>query len=126
MSTSSTLLKIMSIVFIVFGIIVLIAGIITATGGALVAGIGAGILGAIVILAALLSIMEGLLFLLCGVFGIRGSRLGACFVMAVIILIAQVAGFIMGMASGAPNYLGIVGIVLTILYLIGVKQSQRA
>ncbi len=125
MSTSSTLLKIMSIV-IIFGIIVLIAGIITATGGVLVAGVGAGILGAIVILAALLSIVEGLLFLLCGVFGIRGSKLGACFIMAVVILIAQVVGFIIGVTSGAPNYLGIVGIVLTILYLIGVRQSQRA
>ena len=137
MTKPSVLLKVMSILFIIFAAIVLLVGVLSTIGSVLSFVLGMdGLAGAGVIIfmvLAIRAIVSGLLFLLCGVFGVKAKHLKACFIMAFAALAIEIIIFVVLIvadsmyAEGILNPLGftsLIGIVFLIPYILGVKQTK--
>jgi len=137
MAMPSALLKVMSILLIIFASIILFAGILSAIGSGLSFVLGkdglAGAAAIILLVLAICAVVSGLLLMLCGVFGVKAKYLKACFIMALALLAIEIIIFVILIVSdsifteGVLNPLGlssIIGIVLLILYTIGVKQTK--
>jgi len=127
----------MSILFIIFAAIVLLVGVLSTIGSILSFVLGmdglAGAAAIIFIVLAIRAIISGLLLLLCGVFGVRAKHLIACLIMAFASLAIEIIVFIImivannAFTEGIINPLGLtslIGIVLLIPYILGVKQTR--
>jgi len=115
----------------------LLAGILSAIGSGLSFILGkdglAGAAAIILLVLAICAVVSGVLLMLCGVFGVKAKRLKACFIMALALLAVEIIIFVILIftdsifTEGTLNPLGIssiIGIVLLILYTIGVKQTK--
>jgi len=137
MTKPSILLKVMSVLLIVFSSIVLLFGGLSAIGSGLSFILGmdglAGAVAIILLILAIRAIVSGVLFLLCGVFGVKAKHLQACFIMAFVVLAIEIIILVILIVAGSIFTEGIfdplgltsiIGIVLLILYNIGVKQTK--
>jgi len=118
----SALLIVMSIVSIVFGVILLFFSAFLALNGIAVGGLFAS--SSTMLALEIFSLAGGPLFLLCGVFGVKAKKLKACFIMALVIIIAQASNLILAYGYGDYIFIGII-IVFTILYIYGIKQTKQ-
>ncbi|MEG0914263.1 MAG: hypothetical protein RSG57_00745 [Christensenellaceae bacterium] len=123
MSKSSVLLKVVSILFIIFGAIALIITIAGMVLGGMVAAIGAGILAVAMIIVLILALLEALLMLFAGILGVKGDKIKACTVMSIIILALSIISLIMGIVQGGFQWTSLISIILPVLYFIGVRQT---
>lgn len=123
MSRASTLLKVTSILFIIFGAYVCIAALVLLFGGAVLLSAGMGGAGALVILATLISCAGGVLELVAGIMGVIGKKIETCRILAIIILAICAINLIFAIAGGSFGISTLIGLVLPILYFIGVQQS---
>ena len=116
--TKRILLKVVSIVFIIFGAFSLISAIIAVLGGGIAAAAGATGLGVFVIVAALISCAGGILEFVAGVMGLKGNYEKGRSI-GIILLCLAVLGFV---TSGFNiSWENIVAILLPVLYLVGIK-----
>ena len=137
MTKPSVLLKVTSILLIIFASIVLLVGVLSALGSGLSFILGmdglAGAVAIILMVLAISAIVSGLLLLLCGAFGVKAKNLKACFIMAFAVLAIEIIIFVIMIIAdiifteGIFDPLGLtslLGIVLIFLYIIGVKQTK--
>ena len=130
MNKPSVLLKVMSIIFIIFGILSIIGSAIIITGGGVAAAFGAGALGLLAIAVGAVGIVGGVVMLVGGVLGNKAKNLKTCFTIGIVILVFQIVGLVLGAVQtmnigGQFSPLSLVGVVLTILYIVGVKQTEN-
>ena len=143
----STFLKVMAIICLVIGIVgalISIAGV--AVTGFLssgvsqaiaeagvevdetVAAVASGITG-VVLLATVIMIIESIIMILAGVFGIKGSnnvaKVGGAVVMGVIMIILAVIGLISGIVSGGFNPLSLVDLIISLLYFLAAYMFKK-
>lgn len=121
------LLIVMGIILMIGGIVRLIYGLIGVFGGgAMVYGgavTGVGILVEAGIAIMCLSLLAGILELLMGIFGIRGTHLHFCLVMAIIVVALDLSQLIL--SHGAHVTEPIISLIISTLYLIGVIVAMR-
>lgn len=147
MKQGSTLLKVVSIILIVFAALAVVGGILMIAGGGIIAGSGASgtytingttysgteaAVGGGLIIGALGGVMmvSGIIDLIIGIVGVKASNENgqhtAAFVLGIIGVIVAAAGLIMGIANNSSSiFSGLVGLVLPILYLVGVMQTRK-
>ena len=114
------LLKVMSILNIVLGAVGCLGGLLALLGGT-VAGVA---VGGILVIATLISCVNGILMLVAGIQGLR-FRLDASFKLGVVILVLAVLSLLVSLGSGGSLVTGLVGLAIPILFLVGVKQAQE-
>ncbi|MEA4921873.1 MAG: hypothetical protein VB031_00750 [Eubacteriaceae bacterium] len=120
-----TLLKVISIIYIVGAAILLIAGIvITATGTYVGTAAETAGLGGLGMLLGIIMIIACIPSLLVGIFGLKGcggssGLLMAGIVLTIIGLVFTVFGIIYSLATSSFTASSIGGLILPILYLIG-------
>jgi hypothetical protein len=116
------ILKVVSILFIVFGAIALVFSIIAVAGSFL--------LGGLFILAALFSLAVSVLELVLGIVGLKkcgDPAQGGFFVTTGIILcVISLISLIIGIVSSGFNFFGLIGFVLPILYIVGGSMNKKA
>ena len=116
--TKRILLKVVSIIFILFGIFSVIQAIIGIFAGSVLA-IGVNVwAGILAIILVLLGCIGGILEFMAGVMGLKGNyKKGRS--IGIILLVLAVLGFI---ADGfSISWDNIVAILLPVLYLVGIK-----
>ena len=127
MSKPNTLLKVVSIIYIVVEILAAITGIITALGAGLLLGFGFsssgfGIgMGALILLFTAATVALGLI---AGILGLKANNLKACKVFGIILIVLAAIDFLSAMVSGGSGFLmDAAQLVLPILYLVGVSKE---
>lgn len=128
------MLKITSILMIVFGIIALVAGIIAIVGvSALGVALGAGggfvafmvVMGVLALIGAVIELLAGLAGRKCAN-NPSTQGLKKCMILGIIVLILSIISLIGSGTMGSLNGLGVVtGLIIPILYLIGVFQIKK-
>lgn len=118
-----SLLRVSSILMIIFSGIVLVLGIIGI--------IAAGAIGGIVIAAAstivvTLAILPTVVMFIAGIFGIafagRPERAGVCLVFGIIVVVLT----LLSIFSSSFAWTQLAGLILPVLYLIGAIQNKKA
>ncbi len=127
------LLKVSSILFIVFAAISVVVSIVGLIGVAALAALGASydttgavaVAGGVAIFAMIIAIVSSLIQLVVGILGVKksGDATKAQFFI--------VTGFIIGGLQLISivisfNFLGLIGLVLPILYIVGGFQNKKA
>jgi hypothetical protein len=148
MKQGSTLLKVVSIIMIVFAGLAIIAGILFLAGGGIAATSGAttstldlngttytgteAAIGSGIIVGLLGGVMlfSGIVDLVIGIVGVKASgengKHTAALVLGIIGVICAAISLITGAANNANTILtGLVGLVLPVLYLVGVIQTRK-
>ena len=159
MKQGSTLLKVISIIMIIFAILAMIGGVLFLVGGGMIAGSGAiegatgntlsisntgevsgsdadmavlGMSGAFVVGIAF--IIAGIIDLIIGIVGVKASKTNGkhtgAFLLGIIGVVFAGLTLIGTLASssgdiGSSLAGGVVGLVLPVLYLVGVIQTRK-
>ncbi len=124
-----TFLKVTGILMIIGGIIGLIGGIISIIGVGALAVLGAS--KGLLIVAALFALISGIVELLAGLRGNKGSKdpaLGAkCLPWGVVVLVLSIIGMILSKAGGGKAGVinVIVGLIIPILYIVGSLMMKK-
>ena len=117
-------LKVTGILYIIFGALGLLLSLGAGTVG-IALGAVAGILGAITVLTAVF-------YLILGILGVRNcdkpEKCGVNFVLGIIVLVLVVIGLVVNVATTGPSgaLSSVVGLVLSILYVMGAKENKDA
>ena len=123
-------LKVTGILYIIFGalgLLLSLALLLAAGAGTVGIALGAvaGILGAITVLTAVF-------YLILGILGVRNcdkpEKCGVNFVLGIIVLVLVVIGLVVNVATTGPSgaLSSVVGLVLSILYVMGAKENKDA
>ena len=128
MNKPNTLLKVVSILYIIFSII---SGIIIIVGslgiGALLGGV-AGNVGAGMAMAALfmvLSLVSVVLGLIAGFAALKAENLKLCKTLAIVLLVLAALGVVSNLADGENTVSTLISLVLPILYTVGVFKENN-
>lgn len=129
-----TAVKVFSVIDIVLGVILLIAAIIALALGGILAGSRAGGLigaavGGVVVVLGIISLLEGIFYLLMGIFGFQGAkgnvkRLRRAFVFGVITLVLAIINVIAALAQGTANPLSFITLIIPILFVVFTKKLE--
>lgn len=135
MENKNTLLKVLSILLVIFGIILIISSVVAIGGVALVAALVGASAGALV-LAAVLGLVGAIVELLAGIFGLKTVKaptlknVKMCTILGIIMIVLNLIGLIMNIASagfsGSLVLSIILGIVFPIIYILAAKKGQQA
>lgn len=135
------LLKVSSILLIVFGALMAFGGIIMMVAGDFVAEIigiageeaGAGadadaaaaIIKTAMIILGVIALIEAIAYIAAGVIGVQQKSAQTCFIIAIVLVVLCGIGAITNIIEG--NWFGgIVGLVVPVLYLVGAIQLKKA
>ncbi|MCR5457027.1 MAG: hypothetical protein K6F14_03015 [Clostridiales bacterium] len=115
---SSLLLKIISIIFFVWGILFVVTQIIGLFGGSVN-------LGAAVWAGAVAGWVGAILEFICGFLGLKGRALFLATILDIILIGLVVYSFIMSLFNGFQwtDLITLINIILPALYLVGVKRA---
>lgn len=126
MKKPNTLLKVVSILYIVFNII---GGILIIAGslglGALIGG-AAGSVGAGVALASffmIFSLISVILGLVAGFAGLKAENLGLCKILGIILIVLAAISTISNLADGEGIISSLISLILPVLYTVGVFKE---
>jgi hypothetical protein len=133
-----SLLKTVSILFIIFGAIATIASIagviasaaLTSIAGELAGGAGAAI-GGILLVATLIALLASVLDLVIGIIGVSNkkcndpSKAGFYIVTGIILCVLSLISLIMSMTNGGSWWTSGIGFVLPILYIVGGFMNKK-
>lgn len=130
----SKLLKVVSIIMIVFGGIYAVLGLLTTIGGSAMLGAGAdledeaAVIGVVAAAAGVIFILSGVLDIVVGVVGLKASKESgkhtAAFVLGILSVVFAAISLFQAIGSGGSVVGGIFGLVLPVLYLVGVVQTR--
>lgn len=130
--SNAEILRIASIVMIVWGVIDFIAGIfLTATGGALVDDIEMDYAGAAVAIFGMAMICTGIINAIVGLIGMKSAKQDGphtvAFVLGIITTLGGLFTLFSSFSSGDAGQVvnGIVGLVVPALYLYGAYQLRK-
>ncbi len=127
-------LKVTGIIYIIFGVIGLLTSLALMAGGGLLASAGGvGIaLGAAAGVLGVINVISAVFYLILGILGVRNcdkpEKCGGCFVLGVIVLIFVLIGLVINVMSAGPAgaFSSVVGLLLSIFYLMGAKENRDA
>jgi len=135
MEQPSKLLKVMSVIFEIFGIIMLVTGTVNTIGRSFALAFdrmeGWYTTDTLMLISvSIISIACGLLYLICGVWGNKAKRLKETFIMSFVILAVQIVCVIITIVifinfrtfDSLPQHL--TGIALAVIFIIGVRQAK--
>lgn len=123
-----TLLKVVSILFIIFGAIALIVSIIALIGASVVAALVP--LAGILIVGTIIMIIVSVLELVLGIIGLKKcgdpSQANFFIVSGIILCVLALVSLIFSIAGGGFNVTSLIGFVLPILYIVGGFMNKKA
>ena len=118
------ILKVVSILFIIFGAIATIFSIIALIGSSMVSSVIGG-LGAILVVATIIALISSLLELVLGIVGLKKcadpSQANFFIVTGIVLCVLNLVSMIMSF-----SVLSLIGFVLPILYIVGGVQNKNA
>lgn len=119
------LLKVVGILFIIFGAIAAVVSLLGLLGGGVLASISAEA-GSVVIVAAVIGLIGAALEIVVGILGVKNcdkpEKATMLMVFAIILIVIQAVGLILG----GDLVMTIIGLVLPILFLIGAIKNKKA
>jgi hypothetical protein len=128
------LLKTVSILFIIGGGIMIIVSLALALStvalSALAGPAGAALSGLFLILV-LIALLDGALMLVLGIIGVgkksgNPGKAGYYIITGIILCVISLLVLIIGIAGGSFQWIGLVGIILPLLYIIGGAMNKKA
>lgn len=123
MRRSSFLLRLSSILFLVFSVFSFVWVCVLVLSGTLVAVFASALLGFAIILAVVLNYLSTILQFSAGCRGLSGRDLHKCSRLGALILILNVLSILGYLISDSFTWTQLFGLVLPVLYLIGVKTA---
>jgi hypothetical protein len=128
-----TLLKVVSILFIVFGAIATVVSLLAMIGTAALSALdsaGAARVVGILVVAILIALVGGVLDLVLGIIGLKKcgdpSKAGYFITVGIILCVLSLISMIVSAASGNFQITSLIGFVLPILYIVGGTQNKKA
>lgn len=129
-------LKVTGILYIIFGTLGLLLSLALLAGGGLLLAAGAGTvgiaLGAVAGILGAITVLTAVFYLILGILGVRNcdkpEKCGVNFVLGIIVLVLVVIGLVVNVATTDPSgaLSSVVGLVLSILYVMGAKENKDA
>lgn len=129
-------LKVTGILYIIFGTLGLLLSLALLAGGGLLLAAGAGTvgiaLGAVAGILGAITVLTAVFYLILGILGVRNcdkpEKCGVNFVLGIIVLVLVVIGLVVNVATTGPSgaLSSVVGLVLSILYVMGAKENKDA
>ena len=139
-----TILKVVGILFIIFGAISVIISLLALVGGAALAGasgmlegadagmVAAG--GAIVIVAGVVALIQSVIDLIAGILGVKNcdkpEKAQTCFILGVVIIVIAIISDIFAFISSGVNastiISALIGLVLPVLYVVGANKNKQS
>ena len=129
-------LKGTGILYIIFGALGLLLSLALLAGGGLLLAAGAGTvgiaLGAVAGLLGAITVLTAVFYLILGILGVRNcdkpEKCGVNFVLGILVLVLVVIGLVVNVATTGPSgaLSSVVGLVLSILYVMGAKENKDA
>jgi hypothetical protein len=124
-----SLLKVVSILFIIFGAIAFIVSLLAVLGSAIVTAYTAGAAG-ILLAASIVMLVASVLELVIGIMGLKkcgDPAQGGFFITTGIVLcIIALISMILTIVGGSFGWTGVVGFALPILYIVGGNMNKKA
>ena len=140
MEKSSKLLKVTSILMIIFGSLALLLGIfaligaLAIMGGALGLGTdGAQLVGELILVAAVVALIGAIIQFVAGIVGVKNynkpEKANVCVVFAVLVALVTVASTVFNAIGGDFGTTQIIslliGLVIPVLYMVGALQLKK-
>ena len=129
-------LKVTGILYIIIGALGLLLSLALLAGGGLLLAAGAGTvgiaLGAVAGILGAITVLTAVFYLILGILGVRNcdkpEKCGVNFVLGIIVLVLVVIGLVVNVATTGPSgaLSSVVGLVLSILYVMGAKENKDA
>ena len=126
-------LKVTGILYIIFGALGLLLSLALLAGGGLLLAAGAGTvgiaLGAVAGILGAITVLTAVFYLILGVRNCdKPEKCGVNFVLGIIVLVLVVIGLVVNVATTGPSgaLSSVVGLVLSILYVMGAKENKDA
>lgn len=124
-----TMLKVVSILFIIFGAIAALLSLIAVFGAAVVSAYTEGI-GAILLIATILMLIVSVVELVIGIVGLKKcadpSQSGFFIVTGIILCVLSLISLVLSIAGSSFSATGLIGFVLPILYIVGGSMNKNA
>ncbi|WP_308754359.1 hypothetical protein [uncultured Anaerotruncus sp.] len=131
-----TMLKVVSILYIIFSGISILLGLLALVGGGMIAAggdmMGAGV-GAVAAIAGVVLIASSVFSLIVGIIGVKNcakpEKAQVCFVLGIILIVLAAFSLISSFGGDGNVFSALVGLVLPVLYTLGAywnKQSAAA
>ena len=124
------------ILYIIFGALGLLLSLALLAGGGLLLAAGAGTvgiaLGAVAGILGAITVLTAVFYLILGILGVRNcdkpEKCGVNFVLGILVLVLVVIGLVVNVATTGPSgaLSSVVGLVLSILYVMGAKENKDA
>ncbi len=126
------LLKVVSILFIIFGAIATIISLLGLLGSAALSSMGEEVgaaIGGILMVAMVVALISSVLELILGIIGIKKcgdpSKAGYFIVVGIILVVISFVPLIIGITSGGFIWTSLVSFVLPILYIVGGFMNKK-
>ena len=129
-------LTVTGILYIIFGALGLLLSLALLAGGGQQQAAGAGTvgiaLGAVAGILGAITVLTAVFYLILGILGVRNcdkpEKCGVNFVLGIIVLVLVVIGLVVNVATTGPSgaLSSVVGLVLSILYVMGAKENKDA
>ena len=129
-------LKVTGILYIIFSALGLSLSLALLAGGGLLLAAGAGTvgiaLGAVAGILGAITVLTAVFYLILGILGVRNcdkpEKCGVNFVLGILVLVLVVIGLVVNVATTGPSdaLSSVVGLVLSILYVMGAKENKDA
>ena len=129
-------LKVTGILYIICGALGLLLSLALLAGGGLLLAAGAGTvgiaLGAVAGILGAITVLTAVFYLILGILGVRNcdkpEKCGVNFVLGILVLVLVVIGLVVNVATTGPSgaLSSVVGLVLSILYVMGAKENKDA
>ncbi len=122
------LLKVVSILFIIFGAIATIVSFLALIGSAAITAY-LGDLGIVLILATAIMLIASVLELVLGIVGLKKcsdpEKAGLFIVTGIILCVLTLVSMIMNIASAGFSAISLIGFVLPVLYIVGGAMNKK-
>lgn len=122
------LLKVVSILFIIFGAIATIVSLLALIGSAAITAY-LGDLGIVLILATAIMLIASVLELVLGIVGLKKcsdpAKAGFFIVTGIILCVLTLASMIMNIASAGFSAISLIGFVLPVLFIVGGAMNKK-
>lgn len=123
MSNQSTLLKVVSILYLVFAGITAIFLVIGLTAALALTALGLDFLYVISLIISVALIVVGII---ASINGIKQTDANLCKKLGIIFLAMAVINLIVGFIAAGFNFMSLISLILPVLYLIGANQLKEA
>jgi hypothetical protein len=127
------ILKVVSILFIIFGAIATVVSLAAVLGSAALTAAGGGIgyaVGSILMVATVILLIVSVLELILGIVGLRKSgdpgKAGYFITTGIILAILSLIPMIINLSYGSFSVTSFIGFVLPVLYIVGGAMNRNA